>query len=139
MPTSLEQVCCYKIPEVKAFHLKSKARLSCNKLLWNFLQNLPKISVKEIISKQSFSLKFLRYHFLVLVCNVSKNDSFTGILQLFYLSLNISKAYQEPIQTSKMRCIQNLVKHLRWNFLQKQLTVPKVYQNRVKHLKWSFL
>ena len=28
MPTGLECVCCHEIPEVKAFHLKGKARLS---------------------------------------------------------------------------------------------------------------
>ena len=30
MPTGLECVCCHEIPEVQAFHLKGKARLSWN-------------------------------------------------------------------------------------------------------------
>ena len=30
MPTRLECMCCHKIPEVKAFNLKGKARLSSN-------------------------------------------------------------------------------------------------------------
>ena len=47
MPTRLECMCCHEILEVKAFHLKCKARLSWNTLFWNFL--LWNLIMKEII------------------------------------------------------------------------------------------
>ena len=38
MPTGLECVCCKKIPEVKAIHLKGKARLSWNTAALEFTE-----------------------------------------------------------------------------------------------------
>ena len=38
MPTGLECVCCHEIPEVKAFHLKGKARLSWNTAALEFTE-----------------------------------------------------------------------------------------------------
>ena len=38
MPTRLECVCCHEIPEVKAFHLKGKARLSWNTAAMEFTE-----------------------------------------------------------------------------------------------------
>ena len=38
MPTRLECVCCHKIPEVKAFHLKGKARPSWNTAALEFTE-----------------------------------------------------------------------------------------------------
>ena len=38
MPTRLECVCCHEIPEVKAFHLKGKARLSSNTAALEFTE-----------------------------------------------------------------------------------------------------
>ena len=38
MPTGLECVCCHEVPEVKAFHLKGKARLSWNTAALEFTE-----------------------------------------------------------------------------------------------------
>ena len=38
IPTRLECVCCHKISEVKAFHLKGKARLSWNAAALGFIE-----------------------------------------------------------------------------------------------------
>ena len=65
--------------------------------------------MKEIISSESFSQKFVRNHLLVLACNVSKNDSVTSISQLFCLSLNMSEAHRGPSQTSKMKLFAKIV------------------------------
>ena len=46
MPTGLECVCCNEIPEVKAIHLKSKARLSWNTAALEF---------KEVVVCRCFS------------------------------------------------------------------------------------
>ena len=38
MPIGLECVCCHEVPEVKAFHLKGKARLSWNTAALEFTE-----------------------------------------------------------------------------------------------------
>ena len=47
MPTSLECMCCLKIPKVKTFHLNVKQDSPGIQLLWNFLQNLWNLTVNE--------------------------------------------------------------------------------------------
>ena len=56
MLIGLECVCCYEFPKVKAFHLKGKARLSCNLAALEFTD----IVVCRCFSKYVF-LKILIY------------------------------------------------------------------------------
>ena len=56
IPTGLECVCCHEIPEVKAFHLKGKARPSWNAAALEFT----KVVVCRCFSKDVF-LKILLY------------------------------------------------------------------------------
>ena len=53
-------MCCHKIPEVNAFHLKGRPRLSWNTAALEFLQNLSKItdrnnSLVEFLSEISYA------------------------------------------------------------------------------------
>ena len=56
MQTGLECVCCHEIPEVKAFHLKDKARLSWNTVALEFTE----VVVCRCFSKYVF-LKISQY------------------------------------------------------------------------------
>ena len=66
-------------------------------LLLDFLQNLLKITVKKIISQESFSQKFLRNYLAAAFLKITTLQVFRS----FSLSLNMSETYLEPSQTSR--------------------------------------
>ena len=72
-PTSLECICCHEIPAVKAFHLKFKARRTSNTAInWKLGFFAVEFNCVGNLSWKSFSQKFLRNYFLVLVSTFSK-------------------------------------------------------------------
>ena len=77
-------------------------------LLLNFLQSLLKITMKKIIPQQSFAQKFLSHYFLVLAAMFLKITPLQ-VFGSFFLSLNMSEAYLEPNQTSKMEPFAKIV------------------------------
>ena len=99
MPTGLECVCCHEIPEVKAFHLKGKARLSWNTAALQFTE----IVVCRCFSKCVF-LKILLY-------SLENTSVGVGFLKIFFLEslfLNFLK------KGSRRRCFPvNITNFLR--------------------------
>ena len=99
MPTGLECVCCYEIPEVKALHLKGKAILSWNTAALEFTE----VVVCRCFSKYMF-LKISLY---------SLENSYVGVafLKRFFLeSLFLNFIKKRP----RRRCFPvNITKFLR--------------------------
>ena len=82
MPTGLECVCCKEIPEVKAIHLKGKARLSWNTAALEFT---------EVVVCRCFS----KYVFLkISLYSLERTSVGVGFLKCFFWSrffLSLSK------------------------------------------------
>ena len=88
MPTGLECVCCHEIPEVKAFHLKGKARLS-----WNTAALL----FTEIVVCRCFS----KYVFLKISLYSPENTCF---FEKIFFGVTFFKLYQKEIPAQVFSC-----------------------------------
>ena len=85
MPTGLECMCCPEIPEVKAFHLKGKARLSWNTAALEFT---------EVVICRCFS----KYVFLKITLYSLENTCVgVAFLKRFFLeSLFLTSSKRDP-------------------------------------------
>ena len=97
-------MCCHEIQAVKAFHLKFKARLS-------WITAVLKIFAVEfncvgIVSSKSFSLKFLRNHFLVSTFLKMTPFWYFAVI-LSFLRLDISDMYLRKYKISKAAFLEN--------------------------------
>ena len=88
MPSGLECVCCHEIPEVKAFHLKGKARLS-----WNTAALL----FTEIVVCRCFS----KYVFLKISLYSPENTCF---FEKIFFGVTFFKLYQKEIPAQVFSC-----------------------------------
>ena len=127
MPTGLECVCCHEIPEVKAFHLKGKARLSWNTAALEFT---------EVVVYRCFS----EYVFLKITLYSLENTCVgVAFLKRFFLeSLFLNLIKKRP----QRRCFPvNTTKFLRAAFFRTPLVTVSEFLTKLAENNWrkSFL
>ena len=106
MPVSQKCVYYHKIPPVKAFYLKLKATLSWNTTVLEFFTVEFNCIGNHFLN--SFSKKFLRNHFLVLVSTFCKWLFFRYFVIILNLSrYNISNLYLRKYKVSKAAFLEN--------------------------------
>ena len=92
MPTGLECVCCHEVPEVKAFHLKGKARLSWNTAALEFT---------EVVVYRCFS----EYVFLKITLYSLENTCVgVAFLKRFFFGVTFLKFYQKKTPAQVFSC-----------------------------------
>ena len=117
MPTGLECMCCPEIPEVKAFHLKGKARLSWNTAALEFT---------EVVICRCFS----KYVFLKITLYSLENTCVgVAFLKRFFLeSLFFNFIKKRP----RRRCFPvNITKFLRAAFFRTPLVTASEFHTKL--------
>ena len=102
-------MCCHEIQAVKAFHLKFKARLSWITAVLKMFA--VEFNCVGIVSSKSFSLKFLRNHFLVSTFLKMTPFWYFAVI-LSFLRLDISDMYLRKYKISKAAFLENTSQQL---------------------------